>query len=286
MPASLNSIHREGLWWFTAKLSLLLLWMPAMVLKLFQGGEPLYPSGIFMLINGHFMALPLVKWILAASMLVAGILYLFEKYMHYTTAVLSMLSVLIISYQESNGIYARAAPYSLVFIGQFIAYVRRQQIEENRVLYTIQLIAAAYTLAGITKVADSGINWFTEGSLFALQILKNYTYLWADTAQESYLLTGNQISTWLTTHPAYTSTLLALALILELFCLLALINGTIRMVWGLGLLGMHIGIAVVMGIGFSSIFFPMLIFFINPAYWIAITGQHSYRGLTRLIRGI
>jgi hypothetical protein len=286
MQTGLNEVHRNPLWWLAAKTSLMFFWLSAVLLKLFQGGELLYPTGIFSFLSGHFMSLYPVKGLIVILLILFCVLYLLEKQMHITTTALSVLSVLIITYQESNGIYARAAPYSLAFIGQSIAYFQGKGVAENRVLYPVQLIAAAYTLAGIAKLIDSGHAWFTDGSFFALQILKNYSYLYADSADLVYLNKGNQISSWLTSHPVFNSVILAIALILELFCLVALVSGSVRFLWGLGLFGMHIGIAVLMGIGFSSIFFPMLIFFINPIYWLITAIIEATKTLSRFVRRV
>lgn len=279
---------KQTSWWFCAKLSLMLLWGPAMYNKWMSSASPDFPTGIFCFSGFSWLLTPAGKWLVVGLVVVGAICYMMEFKMRYTTTLLAMLSLLIISYQESTGVFARATVYSTVLLAQALAYgfmrpAGINMLHKYRVNFSVQMIAAGYTLAGFSKWYQSGWEWALGGPYFALQVLKNYTFKYADTANRIWLDTGYDIAQWITQHECATIVMLGAALLLELFCWVVVFDDRLKFVWGLGLAAMHIGIAILMGIGLSSIFFPMVIYFINPLYCLYRGTLATGRLIIRLV---
>lgn len=259
--------------WVWMKLCLITAWMLLMFVMISQSVHCVYPVGICRLYNFDALFEPIGKTLLYTSVLAFSFAYLAEYRMIVTTTVLTLLSCIIISYHESNGIQFRAAVYTPLLFAQCIAYWIHHyypnfDFRHQRIQYSIQIIAALYTLAGIAKLKASGLDWINGGELFSIQIMKNYSFLYFDTGQTALLDQGKKLAQELLHHRLLTKFLLGTSLLLEITCFLAVINTKTRIALGLGLIAMHIGIWYFMGIGMGIIATPMLTFFINPGYLI------------------
>lgn len=263
-------------YWYWAKISLGVFWFFAMFFKVLNPGICSYPVGICKLYTFEpLFGNALGRYSLIGVMMIAVWFYIKERYMLWTTLVLFSISLIIITYQESSGNFARATVYTTVWGAQFLAYLlynidRKFDINRYIVQFSIQMVAAAYTLAGIAKLKASGIGWIYDGPNFSLQVIKNYYFLYADSGHVQYLDKGMLIADFIVQHPLTTALLLGSALLLEFGCLIVLVSDRTRIIWGIGLVGMHLGIAYIMGIGISAIAFPMVILFINPLYWLVL----------------
>jgi len=257
--------------WFYLKLSLPLVSLPVLTIMLFSFSGCPYPTGICKLYSFAPLFSPVGQYIFYAAFLLLSLLYLFEIKMVLATGALFLCNVIIISHHESNGVFYRATILSTIFGAQFIAYVQSYfksgfHIRRFRINYSIQIIAATYTLAAIAKLRASGLSWINSDELFSLQVMKNYAFLYFDTGSKAILEQGKTIAYSLLKHKGIIRFFLAAALALELFCFAAIIGKKIRLAFGVGLLAMHIGIMYVFGIGMGVIANPMVVFFINPLY--------------------
>src|SRR5207237_864484 len=174
--------------------------------------------------------------ILISLVAIATIAYLMERYMLGSLSVISTLSFIIISIHESNGIFMRANLYTMVWVGQLLAYViyRKEDIllRYYRHQYVVQLIAATYTLAAISKFHRSGLHWANDGSQYlAIQGFKGYAYSYFDTLNEKELKKGVSIAHFMLQHKQLIYTLLMGALLLELFAFIACINKHIDLMY-------------------------------------------------------
>ena len=88
-----------------------------------------------------------------------------------------------------------------------------------------------------------------------------YSFLYYDTGNVSFIERGKFIADQLVKYKALLTLLLAISLVLETFCIVAILNRKLKVVFAIGLLLMHLGIALIFGIGISAIAFPMVIFF-------------------------
>ena len=232
----------------------------------------IFPTGICRLYTFDFLFSSAGKILLYISVVVFAISYLAELKMLSTTFILFCLSCVIISFHESNGIYFRATVLSAIWFVQFIAYAQKHfnpdfNSHQWRIQYTVQIISAVYFLAAVAKLRISGIGWVNAGPLFSLQVIKNFSLSFYNSGEVSVMERGWLIANTLLHNKLITKIFLSASLFLELFCFLAAFNYRLKIIFGTGLLLMHVGIALIMGIGVSVIAFPMTIFFINPL-WI------------------
>ena len=234
-----------------------------------------FPTGICTLYSFSIFFTSVGKVILSIAIISGVVMYLFEIKMICTLLFLFLISCIVMSYYESSGIFSRATVFSVILFGQLMAYsIRHYNVDFDlrywRIQYSVQAVAACYTLAGISKFYASGWGWINVGPLFSLQIIKNYTFLYSDTGAISYIDHAKSMVNELTIHKLSLTIMLAISLILESFCFLAVFNKYVKIIFGIGLLLMHIGIAVILGIGISAIAFPMCIFFLIPFDRLAI----------------
>lgn len=271
--------------WFCLKLSFIFVSLPVTGIMAYEGSGCPFPTGICKLYSFEPLFTPIGKPILISAFVLLCVFYLIEKRMALTTFLLFLLSCIIISHHESNGIFFRATVLTTIWGAQCFAYLRLRlnpifNVRHFRIHYAIQMIAATYTLAGIAKIRESGIDWINAGSYFSIQVMKNYAYLYFDTGSEAILQHGKAIAYFLISHHGISQFFLAVALALEFFCFAATFNTKVRIVFGIGLLLMHIGIAFIMGIGISIIAKPMIVFFLNPLYRLRQLSQYLYHGKT------
>ena len=268
--------------WFYLKLSLLLVSVPVLSIMLFSFSGCPFPTGICKLYSFAPLFTPAGMVLFFGFFVMLCLLYLFEINMVYTTALLFLCNVIIISHHESNGVFYRATILSTVFGAQFIAYLLYSfkagfDIRRFRINYAIQIIAATYTLAAIAKLKASGFGWINSGELFSIQVMKNYAFLYFDTGSKVVLEHGRTIAYALLKHRGIIRFFLATSLALELFCFAAMIGNKVRLVYGIALLLMHLGIMCVFGIGIGIIANPMVVFFINPLYRVKQLLAYIYR---------
>lgn len=272
----------SSLEWVSIKLSFVLVAAPITCLMALNAQGCPFPTGICRVYDfAPFFSAP-GSYIVISLFLVLCALYVAEKGMLVTTFLLAAMSCIIISRHESNGIFYRATVLSVIWIFQFLAYLFYRlrpgfRIEIYRIQYGMQAIAAVYTLAGVAKIAASGLGWIDAGANFPSQIVKNYSYLYFDSGDIAQLHQGYTFALFLLHHPGVVQFFLAVSLFLEVFCMVAVLNKRISLIWGLGLLMMHIGIAAIMGIGISVIAKPMVVFFINPLYLIIRGLKHLWQ---------
>ena len=264
--------HELDIEWISIKLSLITIWSSIMCVMINEVHRCIYPVGICRIYSFDPLFTPIGKCILYALMILSALAYLLEKKMVLTTFALFLISLIVISFHESNGIFYRATVLSPIWAVQSLAYWQYQKdksfdLKYYRQQYVWQIIATVYALAGISKIYHSGLDWVNGGPQFALQMIKNYAYQYFDKGDlrsfdETILLINKTLES-----PILLKAMLTFALTIELSCFAVLLGKRYRMFWGTCLSLMHLGIAYMMGIGISVVAFPMIIFFINPLFY-------------------
>jgi len=267
-----NFIHQlfySNKGWFCIKLFLLLHWFSVIAYMLYQlNGAPL-PNGICELFDcGLFTYMP-VKFFLLILSVIALSFYCVEKLMIPSLFIISIISFLIISTHESNGILMRASLFTMVWVGQLLAYIFYKKDEAKLTKYrhqfVVQLIAATYTLAAVSKLHQSGFQWTHDGANFlAINALKGFLYNYYDSHDINALKEGYQMANLLLSNKTLVFYMLWSALLLELFAFIAVLDIRITLIYGILLFAMHIGIEYVMHILIAGTFYSMIAFFINP----------------------
>lgn len=255
--------------WFFLKLTLAALWL-RLASRIFidTSGVP-YPSGLCSLVDCSFLATPETARYIYLGALLLSIPYLLECWMKYTTLLMFLLSCLMFTLEESNGVLNRCSLYSMLFFAQSAAYfMGGRDLKVNRIQFAVQVIAAGYFLAGVSKVAASGPGWITDAPNAAVQMIKNYAYEFYNSNNQVYIDMGMQQARFVIENKPVIIVLFAFSLLFELTAWVAMFGKRHAFVYGLLLLGMHMGILYFMDILIVAIFYPMLIILLNPAYTI------------------
>lgn len=234
----------------------------------------LFPCELFL--NGY------MKYALILVIILISVFYILEIKQTFTCLFLFIISTLLFTIEESNGILNRNSIFTFVFFAQFLAYLlhsydSKTDLKKNRIQFSVQVVAAGYTLSALSKLFNSGIFWIQDGKRITLQILKSYYSLYFDYGETKILDKGISMANFIENHTLLVYFLLGASLILELFALISIRSKKYALIYGLLLTFMHIGIYIVMDIAIVSIIFPMIIFMINPPYKIWILLSNWYK---------
>lgn len=257
--------------WFIVKLLLTLSWLVSVKISIDNSTSVLIPDGICMFFNCNFFQSSLAKdalWVLSS---VLSFFYVFEVRQKYVLLLLFCVSVITFSLSDSSGVLNRMQGFSMCYFTQLLAYVdwpnsrASKPLNKRRIDNSIQVLAAIYTLAGISKLGAEGIDWFIKYEGLAVQVYKSWMYNYATTGEESIRQLAESRFYFIIEHPGLITSGLALALLLETFAGFALISRKWSLTWGLLLFCMHAFIQWSMDIVIVAIVIPMILFFINPA---------------------
>ena len=244
-----------------------LFWVSEMARILFinrYSGNP-YPEGITRLLDFSFLTSSPFNYILFAVLCGAVVLYVLEKKMLITLAALSFISVVVFTIERAQGVQSRSELLSMIFIAQFVAYLYKRDKEPHNtaIFFSVQMVAAAYTLSGITKLMTSGLDWVVNAQNSVLQITKIFGQL----RIELGFAAGIGYSQWLTgvllNHPHLAQFLFAVALAIELFAFVCLFSKTWARRYGLLLLALHIGMLFTVGIAIPVFVVMLLVYPVN-----------------------
>lgn len=253
-------------WKFT-KISVLFFWLVGVRSANINTEQLPYPGGIFSFFNGSFLASPHTSLIFLIGACILAVFYMAEKWMTATTFLMFLLSLVLFSLEESSGILNRRGLFTAIFLAQCIAYFRNtSQLKEERIQFPVQIIAAGYVLAGISKVRESGLLWFTRAPMVSIQIIKGYSYAYFNTGDIRQFNKGMKHANFILQHAFLAKALLGTSLILELFAWVGVRNKQTTFIFGLMLAAMHLGIWYFMNILIAAVVYPMLIFMVNPLY--------------------
>ena len=253
--------------WWILKVCLGIIWFGIVRHAFISPNGVPFPCGICSLINCSALVGAYTGYVFTGLAVVFSLLYIIEKQMRWVTLLMALLSLVCFTLEESNGILNRSSLYTLVFAAQSLAYFRNNaNLKTERIQFAVQIIAAGYMLAGIAKMRETGLAWVSDSPQAVLQMLKGYCANYFNWGDKDQLQLGLDLANFALHHSLVVKWLFGFSLIFELFAFLAVKNKARTFVYGLLLTGMHIGIYYFMHIVIVAIFFPMLLFMVNPVY--------------------
>lgn len=281
-----QSAHKD-LEWFSIKLSLVLVVDIFLVHTLYSRTSQPFPVGICTIIDCVYFVTPPMNYIITVLLIGLSMLYVLEMEMLLCTFFIFCFIVIFMSLEESNGNPAENGILSLIFFAQFLAYLIHafnptSKLADNRLQYTAQFFAAAYTLSAISKLSTSGVAWFTtDASKFPLEVMRVFYSNYVTYGNIQNYMNGIFISDFMLTHLLLTKLMLFFALLTESFAFMLMMNRKISFYYAILLLTVHIGIYLTMGIFFATFILPLIAFFINPLYWVLnlISGYRQTSGI-------
>jgi hypothetical protein len=212
-----------------------------------------------------------VKTATMMALLLTSFFWLAEKKMAFTSSIIAILSTLILSIEESNGIYNRNITISAVFWAIAIAYStnkKKEDIEQKRLDYPLQIVAVTYVLSGLSKIFTSGISWVISGKYFTMQIIKNHYTNAFSSNNYSLIAEGYAKADFFMNHIWLVNCVFTFTLLVELFAFTIIVKPAYKIVYGCLILLMHLGIYLLMDIHIGGIFAPMIIVIFNPVYFV------------------
>jgi hypothetical protein len=268
--------------WLATKIPLAYLWVLLIRHAALNNDAVLYPSGICSWFDcSPFVSEKIFQTIHYAAILLA-VLYIAERKMIVTTLLMFLLSLFVFTLEESNGILNRSSLYTMVFLAQCIAYFRNNSdLHNERIQFSVQLIAAGYMLAAFSKLNETGLAWISDAPQASIQIVKGYCALYFNNGDIGELNKGIALANFVLQHQLIAKLLFGFSLFLELFAFAGVRNKPSTFIYGLLLTAMHLGIFFFMHIIIVAIFFPMFIFMVNPLYLMYAGGSFAYKKITR-----
>lgn len=220
----------------------------------------------------NWIELKLTKYVLIVLFLVGAVFYFGKRWAVYGCLLLALCSFIVFSYYESFGMRGEYGLFVLLFLVQAVAYYRQKDSSsyKEHFQFSLQIIAAAYILAGISKIVESGVVWFNEEAInFVLQSYhatyeKYSTYgVLAEHQRAEYIFN------WMVENLYFTKFLLFLSIALEIFSFVLVLGKKRAMYYGVLLIGFHIGIFIAFRLVLFTIVISMIVLVFNPVYWIA-----------------
>lgn len=264
----------QELFWHTLKLSVVIPVVFYLLYCLSKYHSQPFPVGVCTIFDCSMFCSGIPKWLFVGLLVSFAWLYIVEKAMLLSLVGLSICSIITLTLEESNGNPAENGIISLLFIAQLIAYIlhwinTKRLLEQDRVQFSIQIVAAVYVLSAVSKLSTSGSLWFMDDAPnFILEIYRVYNAKYAATGLIHYQETAGVVASFFLNHVLLLRILLFFALVIELFSFLMIINSSWAIVYGLLLLSLHLGIYLIIDVTFPTIMIPMLVVTINPLYWI------------------
>jgi hypothetical protein len=251
------------------------------------------PTGLATLFPLTWLATPGIFLVCQILIGAAALLYIANRLLLITTGVMTLVHVLIFTLDNSQGATNHAYQLiSLVLLAQFLTYlsphvIRRIErwkkitlprlfgtdkgirLSDLALYFSQQTIAAAYVVAGVSKLIRSKGLWVWQSPNVSVELIKTnaqnfYNRLDTDATYEHRL----QVAQWMIDNPMITRVLMGGGLVIELFAFLALRSRLGALLTGLAIVALHYGIYISMGLFFKYNIAIVIIFFINLPYWI------------------
>ncbi len=289
-------IPKRGRWeWFFMRLffAVVVWWsLPTARSMLDMVSQP-YPTGIANLVDLTFFSNPeiyqVVYWVFCAALLV----YVSGFLLPIVLPVMASVHIGMITIYNSQGATHHSYQLvSLILLAQWVVYwvpwVRKVfgrqalSLPEGRhwrdyaVWYSLQVIAAAYVIAGVIKLMRSKGMWIVDSPNLAVQLLKtNAQNYYGRLETDAVFEQRAALAQFMIDNPNITRLFLGAGLLIEIFAFVLLINRRWALVAGIFILALHWGIDMTMGLNFKYQMTVVAIFLVNAPYW---AGQLGKRG--------
>ena len=251
------------------------------------------PTGLAHVFPLTWLARPGVFLVCQIIVAVAAIFYLANRLLLPATGAMTLVHILIFTLDNSQGATNHAYHLiSIVLLAQFLTYLSPHvvrfierwkkitlprlfatdkgiRLNDLALYFSQQAIAAAYIVAGLSKLIRSKGLWVWQSPNVSVELMKTnaqnfYNRLEIDATFEH----RQQVAQWMIDNPMITRVLMGGGLAIELFAFLALRNRLGALLTGLAIIALHWGIYVSMGLFFKYNIAIVIIFFVNAPYWV------------------
>ena len=262
--------------WRLIKFFTVLFWLLSMWKITTEYDSQPFPEGICHLVNCAFFALKPVNVIVLSLAVIASLAYVFDKFKIIALSYIVLCSLILLSLERSNGILDRQELWSMIFIAQLAATLRYHFSENyftsNNIslanicmFYSIQMVAAAYTVAGITKLQESGIHFITDAPNLIFQLKRMEYQVEIDFGWNFFSEYYYYVEHYLLRNKWLTAIAFSIALAIELLAIISCLGKKYAYWYGWLLILLHIGIAMT-----TLIFIPIYVI-LFALYFLGIT---------------
>jgi len=291
-------VPKRGVWeWFFMRLCFAAVtwWSLPVLSAMVDLKEQAYPTGLTVVMDLTFFSNPQAYWTCYYIFCAALIIYAAGFFLPLVIPVIACVHIGMITLYNSQGATHHAYQLiSLILLAQWVVYwtpwVRRmckrsplelpdgRQWRDYAVWYSLQVIAAAYVIAGVIKLMRTKGLWIIESPNLAVQLMKTNAQNYYDKLQTDAVFEQREaLAQYMIDNPNLTRLFLGAGLFIELFAFLLLLDRRWALVMGFFILSLHWGIDMTMGLNFKYQMSVVAIFLVNVPYWAGKAGA-SMRG--------
>src|SRR5450432_225890 len=238
------------------------------------------PNGFARIVDLTFLTD--ASWLTAchAMLLIALAFYIMRVLLWVALPLALFVNVSVNAVINSQGAIHHAVQIvSLVLLVQTAAcyyelWLRRRDppatgaLEERQISWSQQTIAAAYFVAGLTKLIETHGAWIFRARFIGVQIFKTAYQAFYDHLDAAGLEQQLAIAQFAASHGTLVALIAGMGLILELLAPLMLLGRWWGLVLGCSFVAFHLSISSVMQLSFIFHQLLVLIYIVSPIYWI------------------
>jgi hypothetical protein len=238
------------------------------------------PNGLARIVDLSFLTDPATLVAYHTALVIVMGLYLARFLVWLALPAALWINVSVNAVANSQGAIHHAAQIvSLVLLAQTAAHyyglwLRRgggaaeSSIEDRAIWWSQQTVAAVYLVAGVTKLIVTHGTWIFRARFIGVQIFKTAYQAYYDRLDPSGLEAQLSIAQFAAVHGAIVALIAGTGLLLELLAPLMLLGRRWALALGCSFLIFHISIDRVMHLSFVFHQLLVLIYMVNPGYWI------------------
>ncbi len=253
------------------------------------------PNGLARLIDLTFLTDPQLLSVLHTVLLIALGLYIVRILCWLALPVALLINVGINTVINSQGAIHHAMQIvSLALLAQTAAHFyglwlgcraprSEVSLEEREISWAQQAVAAAYFVAGLTKLIATHGAWIFRARFMGVQIFKTAYQEYYNQLDPAGLDRQVAIAQFAAGHGPLIALIAGLGLGLELLAPVMLLGRKWGLLLGCAFVAFHLSISSVMQLSFVFHQLLVLIFIVSPIYWIVQLGKggaHLVRRVT------
>lgn len=249
------------------------------------------PNGFAWWIDFTWLAAPGMEGAIKALFVVLLVFYVLGARLSLVTPLLLVLTIAIRTLENSAGsIHHGYQVISMVLAAQSVVYLWQnglkeklgvtwqapfQRSQEAWALWASQMaIVALYLVSVASKIENSDGMWLWNSPGFATEVVKTYRQNYYSYLDATWGVPPEEFpkwASWIAKHPILARFMFGAGFFMEAIAFLALLRWRwIGALVGLGLIGMHTSIDLVMGLAFPQNIQCLWIFFVGVPFFLTL----------------
>ena len=239
------------------------------------------PNGLAQYLDLTFMSDPALELPLKLGLVLALLAYVANRFLVVSLGYIAAYLICLGTLKNSQGAIGHSSQLiTLTACVQWFAHathpvlqrwrlVAKHSVHDVAVHYAQQGIAAAYMLAGITKLIRSDGRWIHKSVNLASSIVKAKEQQYYNALEGTGTESGMAIAEWILANQELARIMFGSALLLELGACIALFHRRLAILVGLSIVAMHEGIRQLMSLNFKYNIMVLTVYFIQAPCLLA-----------------